>query len=87
MTKARILLILGVLVAILPYLGFPSSWKDILYTLLGLALMYFSYILYKDSKKRVFDNFRENKNFNAGPSMDINKLAPDTSHIDANGKI
>lgn len=69
MTKARILLILGVWVAVLPYLGFPSSWKDLLFIFSGIVLIYFSYVLYKDSKmkeypKKSFDNFSENKDFN-----------------------
>ncbi|MFA5778463.1 MAG: hypothetical protein WC870_03205 [Candidatus Paceibacterota bacterium] len=69
MSKARMLLILGVWVAILPFLGFPSSWKDLLFVLSGIILIYFSYTLYKDSKikedgKKTFDNFRENKDFN-----------------------
>ncbi|KKR70313.1 MAG: hypothetical protein UX21_C0033G0002 [Microgenomates group bacterium GW2011_GWC2_45_8] len=69
MIKVRILLILGIWVAVLPYLGFPSSWKDILYTLSGLVLVYFSYVLYKNSKtkggvKKTFDNFKESNIFN-----------------------
>lgn len=69
MRKARILLICGVWMALLPYLGFPYSWKDILETLTGLGLIFFSYMIYKElkdkeSKKKVFDNFRENKDFN-----------------------
>lgn len=52
----------------MPYLGFPISWKNILFTLTGLGLIYFSYLLYKESKaseteKETFDNFRENGNF------------------------
>ena len=66
MKKERIFLFLGIWVAILPYLGFPSSWKDILSTLSGLALIYLSYVLYNESKtkeikKETFDNFSENK--------------------------
>jgi hypothetical protein len=69
MRKARILLILGVCMAILPYLGFSYSWKDILFTVSGLVLIFFSYLLYKDYKEleapsEPFDNFRENSNFN-----------------------
>ncbi|HEV7424549.1 MAG TPA: hypothetical protein VGO21_05195 [Candidatus Paceibacterota bacterium] len=66
MRKERILLFLGIWVAVLPYLGFPLSWKNILFTISGLILMYFSYILYKESqakrtlKKETFDNFSEN---------------------------
>ena len=70
MKKAWTLLILGVWVAILPYLGFPYSWKDILITLSGLGLIYVSFMLYKESKikeikeEKTFDNFSENKFFN-----------------------
>ncbi len=66
MSKARILLILGIWVAVLPYLGFPYAWKDILFTLSGLGLIYFSYMLYQESKteeikeEKTFDNFSEN---------------------------
>lgn len=51
----------------MPYLGFPYSWKDVLTTLSGLGLIYTSFLLYKESKKKedkkekVFDNFRENE--------------------------
>jgi len=50
-------LILGVWIAILPYLGFPYSWKSVLYTLTGLAIIYLSYAMYQAEE---FDNFREN---------------------------
>lgn len=65
MKKARILLIFGVWVTVLPYLGFPYSWKNVLFTLSGIGLIYFSYTLYKESrtkevKTEVFDNFSEN---------------------------
>lgn len=66
MRKARIFLILGIWVAVLPYLGFPRSWKDILMTLSGLGLIYVSFMLYKEfkakqNKEETFDNFSENK--------------------------
>ena len=70
MRNARILLVLGIWVAILPYLGFPSSWKNILFVLSGLTLIYFSYVLYKEYKAvkttedKVFDNFSENNKEN-----------------------
>ena len=73
MKRARILLTFGIWVAILPYLGFPYVWKDTLFTLTGLGLVYFGYILYKEfkiregkSKPKSFDNFSENHNFNSG---------------------
>ena len=70
MYKSYILLILGIWVAVLPYLGFPYSWKNILATLSGFGLIYVSFILYKESKikevkeEKIFDNFSENKFFN-----------------------
>ncbi len=53
--------------AVLPYLGFPYSWKSTLATITGLGLVYFSYVLYQESKmkeikeEKIFDNFSENK--------------------------
>jgi hypothetical protein len=67
MRRARILLTLGIWVAILPYLGFPRSWKNILFTITGFALAYLGYVLYKElkipKKTTTFDNFSENKYF------------------------
>lgn len=71
MWKTRILLILGIWITILPYLGFPYSWKDVLITLSGLGLIGVSYMLYQESKikeiieEKPFDNFSEN-NFQEG---------------------
>ena len=67
MSKARIILILGVWVAVLPYLGFPYSWKNVLFILSGLGLIYVGFILYKESEskevkeEKTFDNFSENQ--------------------------
>ncbi len=68
MKKIRVLLILGLWIAILPYLGFPSTWKNILFSLSGMTLVYFSYMMYVGTKskkiaKKSFENFSENQNF------------------------
>jgi len=69
MKRERILLILGLWVAVLPYLGFPSAWKDVLFTLSGFGLVYISYVIYKESKReevveeKTFENFSENRDF------------------------
>ncbi len=68
MKKARTLLFLGTWVVILPYLGFPYFWKNILFTITGLGIIYISYTLYIDNKKRenkekIFDSFKENEEF------------------------
>ncbi len=68
MRKARLLLFLGIWVAVLPYLGFTYAWKNILFTISGLVLIFFSYMLYRGYKskeqKKSFDNFSENGDFN-----------------------
>ena len=68
MKIARTLLILGIWIAILPYLGFPYSWKQFLFSFSGLVVMYIAYLLYKKEKIDInnttsiqFDNFSENK--------------------------
>ena len=66
MRRAYILLAFGIWFAVLPHLGLPYSWKDVLFTLTGLGLIYFSYVLYGESKAKeikteTFDNFRENR--------------------------
>lgn len=68
MRKTRVLLSLGVWVAILPFLGFPYSWKNVLFFITGLGLIYFSYLLYKEYKttEKTFDNFKENNDFERG---------------------
>ena len=75
MQRARILLFSGIWVAILPYLGFPSSWKSILFTLSGLGFIYFGYILHKESRAgetgtKTFDNFSENQGFSENKMED-----------------
>ena len=78
MKKARILLALGTWVTILSFLGFPSSWKDILFTLTGLGLVCLSYMLYreakiKEKKEESFDNFTDNGDFNK--NEDVGKIS------------
>jgi hypothetical protein len=70
MQTARTLLIMGIWIVILPYLGFPLFWKNMLFTLTGFGLMYIAYNLYVkikvalEKKKRKFDNFSENERIN-----------------------
>ncbi len=69
MSKIKIIFGLGIGVAILPYLGFPYSLKNILFSITGLGIIYLCYLFYKDlkvgeTKEKTFDNFSENGNFN-----------------------
>jgi hypothetical protein len=62
----RTLLISGIWIALLPYLGVPLFYKNILFSLSGIFLLVLSYQLYREAKSResnVFDNFSENKDF------------------------
>lgn len=71
MLKVRMFLILGIWIAVLPYLGFPYSWKDLLTTASGLILIGLSFALYralKTKEKEIFDNFRENIDFEENQS-------------------
>ncbi|MFA6585710.1 MAG: hypothetical protein WCS86_00935 [Candidatus Paceibacterota bacterium] len=68
MSKEKIIIILGVWTAILPYLGFPLSLKNILLSITGLGLVYLGYISLRSSKageteEKTFENFSENHNF------------------------
>ncbi len=53
MRKERTLFILGVWVAILPFLGFPNSWRQVLYIITGFALLYLAYLFYIQAKARI----------------------------------
>ncbi len=69
MSKTKIILVLAAWVTILPYLGFPYSLKNILFSISGLVLIYIAYLLYRDfkageTKEKTFENFSENSNFN-----------------------
>ena len=68
MSKPKKILTIGIWVAILPFLGFPITIKNILFILTGLLIMYISYGMYLESKKdkkegEKADNFFENKDF------------------------
>jgi heme O synthase-like polyprenyltransferase len=52
MRKERTLLILGIWVMILPFLGFPNTWKQIMSTITGIALIYLAYLYYHQAKSR-----------------------------------
>lgn len=53
MRKERTLFIVGIWVAILPYLGFPESWRKVLFLITGICLVYLSYLFYKSLKARM----------------------------------
>ena len=70
MSRAKILLAIGIWTAILPYLGFPLGLKNILFSLTGFSVIYISYTMYLEYKKaspskdKLPDSFSENHEFN-----------------------
>jgi hypothetical protein len=68
MSKLKIIFILGIWVAVLPFLGFPYSLKNTLFSITGLGIIYLSYLLFNtlkagETKEKTFDNFSENSDF------------------------
>lgn len=53
MRKERTLFFIGIWVGILPFLGFPNSWRKILFIITGLALIYLSYLFRQEAKARL----------------------------------
>jgi hypothetical protein len=77
MRKERIFLILGVWVAILPYLGFPYLWKNVLFSLSGLCLIYFSFLLYRENRLPE-DNIKNIDSFSENLRPEEKKVEPET---------
>lgn len=48
MLKERTIFISGIILAFLPFSGFPTLWKKILIALIGLFLSYIAYLQYKE---------------------------------------
>ena len=44
-TKETAILVLGLLVALLPFLGFPRSWKTIFFVFSGLAIALLAFLI------------------------------------------
>ena len=52
MRKEKTLLIIGVWILVLPYLGFPNSWRKLLFVFTSFAVIYLSYLYYQQEKLR-----------------------------------
>lgn len=60
MRKEKTLLILGVWVSLLSFLGFPIFWRKILFLITGLAIMYLAYLFYLEVKSRLLKDSHNN---------------------------
>lgn len=63
MRKERTLFILGLWVAILPFLGFPNSWRRVLFVITGFLLLYLAYLFYLETKSRLLKVDNRSKTF------------------------
>lgn len=68
MRRAKTFFLLGIWVAILPYLGFPYLWKNILFSISGVLLSILGFMIYREhqalkNETKMFDNFSENQSF------------------------
>lgn len=52
MSKRKTMLFLGILVAIMPFLGIPSSWKTVAYLVSGIFIAWNSYQINKHKAVR-----------------------------------
>jgi glucan phosphoethanolaminetransferase (alkaline phosphatase superfamily) len=62
MSHRQILVLVGILIIALPFLGFPMLWKNILFVCIGLSIIYFAF---KSSWKNVAtdaDTYSESHN-------------------------
>lgn len=51
MSKQKAIFFIGLWVAVLPFLGFPGSWKRVFFVATGVGLAYLGYILNKQAKE------------------------------------
>lgn len=63
MRKERTLFIIGIWVAILPYLGFFDSWRKVLFIITGVAIVYLAYLFYIEAKARMSKDENRIKSF------------------------
>lgn len=63
MRKERTLFIIGIWVAILPFLGFYENWRKILFIITGLGIIYLGYLFYIEVKARLGKDDNRIKSF------------------------
>ena len=87
MKKAKIILGLGIWLAILPYLGFPYFMRNLIISISALLVAYIGLMLYKHhsivegNEEVIFDNFSENKDFVEGVTEEILEKESDAPEI------
>ncbi len=59
MSKETIVAVLGIWVIVVPYLGFPSSWKTVIFVLSGFAVMIVGFFLRAEALARLSGQGKE----------------------------
>jgi len=63
MRKEKTLFIIGLWVMVLPFLGFPNLWREILFLMTGLAIIYMGYLFYLETRARLAKGSEQSKTF------------------------
>jgi len=63
MRKEKTLFIIGILVSILSFLGFPTSLRKILFLIIGFFIVYMSYLFYLEARARISKDIGNNRPF------------------------
>lgn len=50
MKHSKMIVTLGVIVALLPFLGFPSSWKNVMFLFLGAGIAALAFRIYIETR-------------------------------------
>lgn len=70
MSKRKIILWLGILVALMPFLGFPSAWKTVVYFVSGALIAWNSFQLNKHKQaKRAKQERKRKEEITAPPAF------------------
>lgn len=63
MRKEKALFVIGIWIMVLPFSGFPSLWRTLLFLATGLVIMYVAYLFYLQAKKNMPKEENHNKSF------------------------
>ena len=73
----KTLITLGIWIALLPFLGFPTAIKNILFAITGAYIAFTGYRMYRKREIEAIKNLRQTKTFaEVAPSVDA---APDVT--------
>jgi hypothetical protein len=78
MRKDRTIIVLGIIIALTPFLGFPSGFKTFLYVVFGLTISILTYLLLRE--QRYIEPQSNGKTFSESiPKEVVDKRSQNTS--------